>query len=114
MWDRLAVLVRRGYRFGYVVGGGFNMIKYFVALFYFTKYRIYVVVPGVVASVADPHSVITIKNDKVVRLDIQNRGGVNGFIQIADGFDKLLVYCRGSEVPKLSKWLVNGGKYEKN
>lgn len=114
MWDRLGVLARRGYRFGYVAGVGFDMIRYFVSLLRFTKYKKLLVVPRVVSGVPYAHSVITIENDKVVHLSIRNNGRVSGFIKIENGFDRLFVYCKGSEVTKLSYWLVNGGKYEKN
>lgn len=114
MWDRLGVLLRKGYRFGCAVGGGFNMIMYFVYLLRFTKYSEVLAIPGIAARIADSHSVITIKNDKVVGLDIHSGSGVSGFIKIADGYDGLFVFCKGSEVTKLSNWLVNGGKYAKN
>lgn len=50
----------------------------------------------------------------MVGLDIHSGSGVSGFIKIADGYDGLFVFCKGSEVTKLSNWLVNGGKYAKN
>ena len=114
MWDRLGVLLRKGYRFGYVVGGRFNMIMYFAYLLRFTKYLEVLAIHGIATRISDPHSVITIKNDKVVGLDIHRGIGVSGFIKIADGYDVLFVFCKGSEVTKLSNWLVNGGKYAKN
>ena len=115
MWDRLGVLLRKGYRFGYVVGGRFNMIMYFAYLICFTKYLEVLALTGIAARISDdPHSTITIKNDKVVGLDIHSGSGVSGFIKIADGYDGLFVFCKGSEVTKLSNWLVNGGKYAKN
>lgn len=115
MWDRLGVLLRKGYRFGYVVGGRFTMIRYFVYLLRFTKYSEVLAIPGIDAMISDdPHSVITIKNDKVIGLDIHSGIGVSGFIKIADGYDGLFVFCKGSEVTKLSNWLVKGGKYAKN
>ena len=114
MWDRLGVLLRKGYRFGYVVGGRFTMIMYFAYLLRFTKYLEVLAIPVTDPRISDPHSVITIKNDKVVGLDIHRGIGVSGFIKIADGYDGLFVFCKGSEVTKLSNWLVNGGKYAKN
>lgn len=114
MWDRLGVLLRKGYRFDYEVGGRFTMIMYFVYLLRFIKYLEVSAIPGIAARISDPHSVITIENDKVVGLDIHSGIGVSGFIKITDGYDGLFVFCKGSEVTKLSNWLVNGGKYAKN
>ena len=101
MWDRIGVLLRKGYRFGYVVGGRFTIIMYFVYLLRFTKYLEVLAIPGIAARISDPHSVITIKNDKVVGLDIHRGSELVGLLKSQMDMMDYLFFVRVARLQNL-------------